>query len=651
MRKKYNSLLFHLLFLSVMLVMTACGPPGQELTPTQFNATETQPSQNHTPTLQQSIPTETATPIKSLTICSAELPADLLPYSDNSSINKSNLLSLVYEEPFLQIDGELAPLILEKVPSQADGDLVLNPVLVQAGQTVVDSKGQVRILTPDLQVRPAGCRDSDCVITLDGETSLEMDQMVVDYKLREDLRWSDGTPVTADDSVFSFDYSVNLTQTSLSWALRRTADYQAVNETVVQWRGLPGFTTADLSHFFWKPLAAHIYQDSVNQAAQGINQIGYGPYTLSSHVGDALVFSRNPYYFRAEEGLPKFDQIQVRQVVGRIDAAWADSQNSDCDVWDSTYNVLASPEFFGEIQTNSNFDALVEAGDSWMQLVFGIKPASYDDFYNPELGDRLDYLGDPRVRKAIMHCLDRDTMLEVTLDNLGEVWQSYLPSEESALETTQFVNYDPVKGVELLQSVGWYDLDGNPSTPLQSWYAPNMPGGAPLSLDFLISPNPFHQKLAEVIQMNLAECGVGVTIREEPIESLYAPGPEGPLFGRGFDLALISWQPVPGGDCQLYQSWEMPSEDNYWIGTNIAGLLNEGYDDACAEAVLALPDEKVGADREAELAFLNSLPAVPLFSTPKILVLPAGGCIDDGISGEKEFFTGIATFGMGEMCP
>ena len=242
-------------------------------------------------------------------------------------------------------------------------------------------------------------------------------------------------------------------------------------------------------------------------------------------------------------------------------------------------------------------------------------------------------------------------MLEVTLDNLGEVWQSYLPSEESALETTQFVNYDPVKGVELLQSVGWYDLDGNPSTPLQSWYAPNMPGGAPLSLDFLISPNPFHQKLAEVIQMNLAECGVGVTIREEPIESLYAPGPEGPLFGRGFDLALISWQPVPGGDCQLYQSWEMPSEDNYWIGTNIAGLLNEGYDDACADAVLALPGENVEADREAELVFLNSLPAVPLFSTPKILVLPAGGCIDDGISGEKEFFTGIATFGMGEMCP
>ena len=178
-----------------------------------------------------------------------------------------------------------------------------------------------------------------------------------------------------------------------------------------------------------------------------------------------------------------------------------------------------------------------------------------------------------------------------------------------------------------------------------------MPGGAPFSVELLISANPYHQKIAEMIQLNLGECGVGVTIREEPTETLYASGPEGPLFGRGFDLALLSWQPVPGGDCQLYQSWEMPSGENYWIGTNIAGLLNESYDSACTDAVSALPDEKIEADREAELAYLNSLPAVPLFSIPRFMVLPAGGCSDFDISSEEEFFAGIATFGIDEMCP
>jgi peptide/nickel transport system substrate-binding protein len=250
-----------------------------------------------------------------------------------------------------------------------------------------------------------------------------------------------------------------------------------------------------------------------------------------------------------------------------------------------------------------------------------------------------------------MHCLDRETMLGSTFEGMGEVWQSYLPGEESGLGSEQLLNYDPARGIELLQSVGWFDLDGNPSTPLQSWYVPNVPDGEPLNLELLVDSNPLHQVIAEAIQANLLECGVGVTVKTLPVETLYAPGPEGPLFGRRFDLALISWQSMPGGDCQLYQSWEMPSEENYWIGTNIAGLLNESYDNACAEAVLALPGEREEAIQQAELAFLNNLPAVPLFSIPKIMVIPASWCADFEISSEEDFFEGISTFGIGEMCP
>jgi len=250
-----------------------------------------------------------------------------------------------------------------------------------------------------------------------------------------------------------------------------------------------------------------------------------------------------------------------------------------------------------------------------------------------------------------MHCLDRASMIELSLGGLGEVWPSFLPVESSWLESSDVLSYDPAKGIELLQNVGWYDLDGDPSTPLQSWYAPNMPGGALLSLSLLVSTDPFHLSLGEAIKTDLAVCGIDVTLRTLPVESLYAPGPEGPLFGRQFDLALISWQPVPGGDCQLYQSWCVPSDENYWIGTNIAGLLNEGYDNACAEALLALPGEKDEAVKQSELVYLNSLPAVPLFSIPKIMVVPASGCFDEEISSQEDFFAGIATFGIDEMCP
>jgi len=656
MKKQLKSFLYHLFLPGLMLAMTACGTPEQNQLPIQTLPTETQSSENLTPTSPPS-PTPTPTPTNILTICTKSLPGDLFPYSGSATVNKSNLLSLIFEAPFLMIDGELTPVILENLPNQLDGGLFLTPVPLRAGQTVVDAKGQIKILKPGVQIRPSGCRDGDCVIKWDGETAVEMDQMVIEFQIKEDLTWSDGVPVTAEDSVLSFQFASNMNGAGLNWAVDRTAGYQAIDQYRVQWRGLPGFTTAEISKFFWKPLPAHIYQVESFNENPGIKDLivslplSYGPFSPSTREDDLLVLSRNEYYFRADEDLPKFDQIRVRQVAGTLDEAWLGLQNGGCDILDSTFDWLGSPGLTEEIRSNPNFDFLVQTGDSWAQLVFGIKPSSHDDFYNPELGDRLDYFGDVRVRQAIMHCLDRDSILKSVMGEYGAVWPSYLPIEDSQLESGKQVNHDVQRGIELLQSVGWYDLDGDPETPLQSWFAPNVPGGTKLSLELLVDPNPYHQDIANAIQISLVACGVGVTVNTLPMASLYAPGPEGPLFGRQFDLALISWQPVPGGDCQLYQSWTLPSEENYWIGTNIAGLLNESYDNACADAALALPGEKQTAVRQSELEYLNSLPAVPLFSIPKMMVLPSDGCFEEDISTEGELFGSIAHFGIGEMCP
>ena len=52
-------------------------------------------------------------------------------------------------------------------------------------------------------VRPAGCRSSECAITYQGG-SLQMDFMQVTFSLLPGLTWSDGMPLTAHDSVYSY---------------------------------------------------------------------------------------------------------------------------------------------------------------------------------------------------------------------------------------------------------------------------------------------------------------------------------------------------------------------------------------------------------------------------------------------------------------
>jgi len=113
---------------------------------------------------------------------------------------------------------------------------------------------------------------------------------------------------------------------------------------------------------------------------------------------------------------------------------------------------------------------------------------------------------------------------------------------------------------------------------------------------------------------------------------------------------LISWQPLPQEDCTLYDSRQIPSAANYWIGTNIAGLSDQLFDDACRKANLALPADRIEAIHQAERAFLDALPAVPLFSIPRVMVIPENECENGEITMEGEFFRQLGEYQMDSPC-
>jgi len=56
------------------------------------------------------------------------------------------------------------------------------------------------------------------------------------------------------------------------------------------------------------------------------------------------------------------------------------------------------------------------------------------------------------------------------------------------------------------------------------------------------------------------------------------------LFGRKFDLALVSWQTGSEPLCSLYRAKAVPSEANFWVGTNLAGFSDPAFEAACADA-------------------------------------------------------------------
>ena len=634
--------------LSFLLIWTlsACHTPSSLSTETP-SASITESSAAVTSTASP-----TPEPIKDLTICTAEIPDDLFLYSGQNSAARSAILALIQDELFNEGDG-----ILSDIPNEENGGLRLQPITVERGQTVVDAHGEPVILKAGVTVRPSGCRDSSCTMTWDGESPLQMDQMVLNFHLTDGLTWSDGVPVTAADSVFSY-HVANLTDApGLKWAEMRTASYTAADEQTVTWVGKPGFTTSEPGEFFWTPLPSHAADGSSDWSTiTGLSQfttlpLSYGPFAITSRSEDSMLLTRNPNYYRLAEGLPILDEITVQAIGHDKAAAVALLESGACDVLDASLGLENDRQTVAALQADDTYKVIVTPTGSWEQLVLGIMPASYDEYFNPLYGDRPDYFGDADTRRAIAMCLDREAMLNAGSFTVTDLWPSFVPMSESRLPEGAGLEFDPSSALILLESVGWGDHDLDPETPLQAREVLGVPTGTSFSVTLLTDTSALQKSLAGIVQDSLGQCGIEVAVTSLPAEELYAPGPEGVVFGRQFDLTFIAWQSMPDLDCRFYQSWQIPSEANQWIGTNIAGLADDTYDQACSTAALSLPAEFSDGLRYAEEAFLETSAAIPLFSIPHVIVVPSEGCNEKEISTEDEFFSLLKYYEVSGTCP
>jgi peptide/nickel transport system substrate-binding protein len=148
---------------------------------------------------------------------------------------------------------------------------------------------------------------------------------------------------------------------------------------------------------------------------------------------------------------------------------------------------------------------------------------------------------------------------------------------------------------------------------------PGVVDGTPFQVSYQTIDDPLRMQTAQFVQTYLAACGVRVSMEIVAPDALFAPGPEGPLFGRRFDLAQFSWRAASDPLCDLFLSGQMPDAGR-WDKPNVAGFLDDEYDMACLSALEALPGdgEYVIGHAEAQRIFSERLPVLPLFQHPKV---------------------------------
>jgi peptide/nickel transport system substrate-binding protein len=613
------------------------------------------------PTAPVNQPTQTSMPAplpETLVVCTQDEPKSLYLYG-SSSRSMWSVLEAVYDGPFDTRGFAAQPVILEKIPSLADGDAVIKPVTLQEGDTVVDAKGNLVALKAGTEIYPSGCTSPDCAVAWDGVSPISADQLVVTFQLKDGLKWSDGQPLTANDSLFSYALASDPKTPASKYLTDRTFSYRSPDSRTIEWTGMPGFYEQRFGTFFWLPQPEHVFgtksaEAILNDPAAARAPLGWGPYVIDEWVdGDHITLRKNENYFRAGEGLPYFDTLVFRFIGQAADGNMNALLAGECDVVDQNMQFLEMLPDLLTREAENKLKTYVGQGPEWEHLDFGIRPAAYDDGYQAEAGDRPDLFGDERVRRALAACIDRQSIIDQFLYGRSDLPNSYLPpSHPLYVADLQQQNYDPNLGMQLLDEAGWKDADNNPATPRTAAGISGIPDGTVLSMNYLTSEAPLRIKVSEAAAGMLAGCGIQVNVQHLNPGSLYAPGPDGPVFGRKFDLAQFSWEAGPRPNCLLYSFEQVPTAENQWTGANITGMNSPEYDAACSAAYWARPVDADYADRnrKAQEQFNQDIPAVPLYFYPKIAIARADLCGLEMDVTARSLFWNIESLNYGQGC-
>ncbi|MCB8978880.1 MAG: peptide ABC transporter substrate-binding protein [Ardenticatenaceae bacterium] len=548
---------------------------------------------------------------KDLIVCMAQEPDTMYPYG-GSMLAASAVQHAIYENNLTTLSYGYQARGLDKVPSLADGDAVLNVVEVNAGDTVVNAAGDVVAVEEGTEL----VNSDGETVTFDG-TPVMMEQLVVDFTMKARV-WSDGEPVKASDSVYSFNVLSDPDTPASKFTVERTASYEATGDLTTRWTGVPGFKDSTYFTNFWQPFPEHVWgsltaAEMLESEITSRMPVGDGPFAIQEWIaGDSIRLVPNEYYY--VEGEPYLDSVTYK-FIPDTNQLIAQLLSGACDI--GTQDGLGADQapFLIEAENNGLLTPYFQTGTVYEHIDFGVN--SYGD-YGDGVG-RPDWFEDVRVRQAMTMCTDRQSMVDNILYGRSEVINTYIPSVHPLYpEGLTEWPYDVEAANALLDEAGFVDTDGDgiredPAT------------GTPFAVTLgTTTGNEMRQQLTQIFKENQLQCGIDVELYYLPSSEWFADGPDGVLFGRRFDLGEFAWLTGVEPSCSLYitDSITGPEEEGFggWGNSNDTGWSNADFDAACKRALGALPgtEDYTQGHIDAQVVFSQEVPVIPLFLRLKV---------------------------------
>lgn len=410
----------------------------------------------------------------------------------------------------------------------------------------------------------------------------------ITWKLKPDIVWSDGTPLTADDVVFTTLYC--LTPGGGCSKLANFADLdkaEAIDPHTVTIRfKIPKpspygpFVGAETP-----VLQKEQFKDCLGAKApqctkQNFAPIGTGPFKVAEFkANDSIRYVANEKY--RDPAKPAFASIYLK---GGGDPASAARAVLETGEFDYAWNTQVEPEILERMAKTGKGDIIVAFGNylERMHLNFtnsrpeaGDKRSVYDDGSNPH-----PVLKDPAMRRALSLAIDRQLLVDAGYGRSGKVTCNVVPAPE--IYTSTNVDWcktpDVAKANKILDEAGW--VKGRDGVRVKN--------GVRASLLYQTSTNSVRQATQALIKQMWSDIGVETELRNIAGSVFFGADPSSPDTSQKFfaDVEMFSWVYVGtdpetnlvGSTCK-----DIPSPKNNWLGTNFSRYCNAAYDKLAEE--------------------------------------------------------------------
>jgi len=369
------------------------------------------------------------------------------------------------------------------------------------------------------------------------------DGLTITMNLRDDIVWSDGTPITSAD--FDFTYKMVMDPkngVSSQNPYDKLTGLETPDERTVVMKFAEPF--APWKALFWRGMLPKHILEPVFEAEGTLDtaewnlapSVGCGPYVFAEwESGGFQRYVKNENYWL---GAPKIDEIFIQFVP---------------DDASQTAALIAGDADIGTFPPLTDVPALQDTGMNIMIQASGYNEGWFFNF-RPEASPGMS---DVRVRRAIAMGIDRDAINRDLLLGLTKApatfWDampSYVPPGIKPWP------YDPEAAKALLEEAGWTDKNGDGIREDAK--------GNKLTLVHGTTIRGIRQDVQAVAQQQLLEIGIDLQLMSQESDLFFGSYSDGAAVALG-EVDIMEWSDAPyfpDPDTDYWLCDQLPTPDN-----------------------------------------------------------------------------------------